>query len=306
MRNIITALLIAAGLAACATQPGPGARRAGQEFQECVDCPVMVVVPSGRFAMGFDGGEPERYEGPVREVTIKRSFAAGRTEVTVAQFRRFVAATGHQAARGCYAWDGKVATLNKDANWEDPGFGRPPGPDEPAVCVDWRDAAAYAKWLAALTGKPYRLLSEAEWEYAADAGSTARFPWGEDPVEGCKHANIFDRSGAAATTAAIPPVACDDGYAGVAPVGRFAANAFGLYDMVGNVWEWTQDCYRMPNPPEPADGSALEVPNCDRRSVKGGSWITEAERQRPTFRGRDPEDRVSQVFGFRVARDLVR
>ena len=226
MRNITTTLLIAMGLAACATQPGPDARQAGQKFQDCADCPVMVVVPSGRFAMGFDGGEPERYEGPVREVTIKRTFAAGLTEGTGDQLRRFVAATGHQAARGCYAWDGKVATLNKDANWEDPGYGRPPGPDEPAACVDWRDAAAYAKWLAGLTGKPYRLLSEAEWEYAADAGSTARFPWGEDPAEGCRHGNIFDLSGAAATTAAIPPVDCDDGFAGVAPVGQFALNAF--------------------------------------------------------------------------------
>jgi len=305
MHKALTITLLATLLAACASQQAADSRRAGTEFQDCADCPVMVVVPAGSFMMGFDGGEPERYEGPVRAVTIARAFAAGRTEVTVAQFRRFVTATGHRAARGCYAWDGKVATLNKDADWEDPGYGRPPGPDEPAACVDWRDATAYVRWLASVTGQPYRLLTEAEWEYAADAGSTARFPWGEDPVLGCRYANLFDRAGAGATTAAIPPVACDDGFPGVAPVGRFAPNAFGLKDMVGNVWEWTQDCYRMPYPAGPLDGSPVDVPDCDRRSVKGGSWITEIERQRPTFRGRDPEDRVSQIFGFRVARDLA-
>jgi formylglycine-generating enzyme required for sulfatase activity len=300
----MTFLLLTGALASCATLTTENRESAGSTFKDCPDCPVMIVVPPGRFAMGYDGGEPERYEGPVREVTIPRAFAAGQTEVTVAQFRRFVTATGYQAARGCYAWDGKVATLNKDASWEDPGYGRRPRPAEPAVCVDWRDASAYVQWLATLTGQPYRLLTEAEWEYAADAGSEARFPWGEVTSRACPYANVFDQSGAGATTAAIEPVDCDDGHAGVAPVGSFAPNAFGLQDMVGNVWEWVADCYQMPYPAEPVNGSAVERPDCDRRSVKGGSWITEIERQRPTFRGRDPIDRVSQVFGFRVARDL--
>jgi formylglycine-generating enzyme required for sulfatase activity len=264
----------------------------------------MVVIPPGEFAMGFDGGEPERYEGPVRQVSIARTFAAGRTEITVAEFRRFVEATGHRAARGCYAWDGKVATLNEEANWQDPGYGRPPGPEEPVVCVDWRDAAAYTRWLASRTGKPYRLLTEAEWEYAANAGSAARFPWGEDPTLACRFANVFDQAGAAAANSPIAPVACNDGFPGVASVGSRQANAFGLHDMVGNAWEWVQDCYVMPYPDGPLDGSAVAASPCDRRGVKGGSWITEMERQRPTFRGRDPEDRVSQVFGFRVGRDL--
>ncbi len=294
-------------LAACvASRPGDGTGApAGTVFRDCPDCPEMVVVPPGRFAMGFDGGEPERYEGPVREVSIPRAFAAGRTEVTVAQFGAFVAATGYRAARGCYAWDGKTATLMPEANWADPGYGGAPADDEPAVCVDWRDAAAYVAWLAERTGQPYRLLSEAEWEYAADAGSVATYPWGDDPTEACAVANVFDLSGARVHRAAIEPVACDDGYAGVAPVGRRAPNAFGLHDLVGNVWEWVQDCYEMPYPAAPRDGSAVELAGCERRAVRGGSWITGIERQRPTFRGRDPEDRVSQVFGFRVARDLA-
>ena len=301
LRSLTLASLVL--LAGCSVQPGP-ATAAGETFRDCPDCPEMVVIPPGSFRMGFDGGEPERYEGPVRNVSIARPFAAGRTEVTVAEFRQFVAATGHEAARGCYAWDGKTPTMIEDGTWADPGYGRPVGEDEPAVCLDWRDASAYVTWLADRTGHPYRLLSEAEWEYAANAGSSAVFPWGSDGDQACRYANVFDLSGAKATEAAIPPVNCDDGYASVAPVARFAPNAFGLYDMVGNAWEWVQDCYVMPYPPTPVDGSPVITDDCDRRGVKGGSWITELSRQRPTFRGRDPEDRVSQIFGLRVARDL--
>jgi formylglycine-generating enzyme required for sulfatase activity len=163
---------------------------------------------------------------------------------------------------------------------------------------------AYVTWLAGKTGKPYRLLSEAEWEYAADAGSTATYPWGENPEEACRYGNVYDLSAAKNNDSPLIPVNCDDGYPGIAPVGSYPPNAFGLQDMVGNIWEWAADCYRMPYPAEPVDGSALDVPDCDRRAVRSGSWITGVERQRPTFRGRDPIDRVSQVFGFRVARDL--
>lgn len=291
-------------LAACAPMPAKEAGESAKRFRDCADCPEMVTIAAGRFRMGFDGGEPERHEGPVRDVTVVRGFAAGRTEVTVGEFRRFVNATGYKAARGCYAWDGKTPTMLPEATWEDPGYGRPPSENEPAVCVDWQDASAYVQWLAKRTSKPYRLLTEAEWESAADAGSTATFPWGEDASLGCKYANLYDLSGARARPAPISPTACDDGQAGVSPVGLFAPNAFGLHDMVGNVWEWVQDCYEMPYPAAPVDGSAQQNSGCDRRGTRGGSWITETARQRPTFRGRDPIDRVSQVFGFRIGCDL--
>lgn len=288
--------------AAAAAKP---ALEAGSRFRDCSDCPEMVVIPAGEFMMGFDGGEPERYEGPVQKIRVERRFAAGLTEVTVAQYRDFVNATGYEAGVGCYWWDGKNADMMEEGNWENPGYGRELRDQEPAVCLDFTDSIAYVEWLAEKTGQPYRLLSESEWEYAADAGSTATYPWGEDPDAACEFANVFDLDAAAAIEGSpITPVNCSDGHAYVADVGQYPPNAFGLQDMVGNIWEWTEDCYVMPRPAEPADGSPLITEECDRRSVKGGSWTTGISRQRPTFRGRDPEDRLSSSFGLRVARDL--
>jgi formylglycine-generating enzyme required for sulfatase activity len=308
--TLIPALLVAIsiGVGAFALSSGflkPALAASQLIFQDCDECPEMVVIPPGRFQMGFNGGEPERYEGPVQEITIEREFAAGRTEVTVAQYAAFTTATGYQAGRGCLAWDGVAATLVETANWADPGYGRPVHPDEPAVCLSWTDANAYVEWLAKKTGQPYQLLSEAQWEYAADSGSTSVFPWGDDPSAACKFANVFDLDAADAKAGSpIAPVSCRDGSAEVARVGSFQPNEFGLYDMVGNVWEWTADCYVMPRPAKPANESPVVTKECDRRSVKGGSWITRIDRQRPTFRGRDEEQLVSQIFGFRVGKAM--
>jgi formylglycine-generating enzyme required for sulfatase activity len=304
-RIFYAAPIAAAALLAACTTTTTTPREAGSRFRDCPDCPEMVVVPAGEFEMGFDGGEPERYEGPVRQMRIERSFAAGLTEVTVAQFRDFVEATGYEAAQGCYWWDGQNAEMRDNGSWRDPGYGRPPRDDEPVACVDWTDSKAYVDWLAKKTGKPYRLLSEAEFEYAADAGSTATWPWGNDPDAACTWANVFDLDAAERLPESpVVPVNCRDGQPDVALVGQFPVNAFGLHDMVGNVWEWTEDCYVMPAPDGPLDGSPVVTEECDRRSVKGGSWVTGIQRQRPTFRGRDPVDRVSSSFGLRVARDL--
>jgi formylglycine-generating enzyme required for sulfatase activity len=278
----------------------------GKVFRDCRSCPEMVVVPPGEFLMGRDDGEPERYEGPVRRVVIGYSFAVGRFEVTNAEYRRFVDATGHKTAgSGCNAFLGNTVVPLENTSWRDPGYGRPIRDDEPVACLRWSDAKAYVSWLAGRTGKRYRLLTEAEWEYAARAGTQGTYTWGEDPAAACRNGNIHDLSGArAAPELPYAPPPCDDGYPGVAPVGRFAPNAFGLYDMIGNVWEWVEDCYEMPYPAAPVDGSAQLATGCDRRGVRGGSWRTIIERQRPAFRGRDPEALTSQIFGLRVARDL--
>lgn len=255
--------------------------------------------------MGFDGGEKDRYEGPVREVKISRAFALGRFEVTQKQYADFVAATGHEGGRGCNVWRSATRTLERDAtlDWRNPGYGRPPRDDEPVACVSWNDAQAYVAWLSQITAQNYRLPTEAEWEYAARAGSASIYPWGDDPEQACRYANVYDLS---ATDAGIPwpTTRCTDGYPSIAPVGRFAANAFGVYDTIGNVWEWVADCYAMPYPATPVDGRAQLEQGCDRRGTRGGAWRTEIIRQRPAFRGRDPATLLSGIFGFRVARDL--
>lgn len=296
--------LLAAAAVAFPLQLPPGAR-----FQDCADCPELVVIAPGQFAMGHAGGEPDRPEGPTRLVTLRRAFALGRFEVTVAQFAAFVADTGYSPDAGCngpnYSGQGPVWIWNAAANWRNPaGDGRAPQPDEPVTCVSWRDSQAYVQWLSRRTGQHYRLPTEAEWEFAARAGSRGEFPWGDDPDAACTHANVFDLSVQASTRNA-PPAQCNDGHAGIAPVGAYAPNAWQLHDMIGNVWEWVEDCYEMPYPADgPVDGSAQVKSGCDRHGSRGGSWISAIERQRPTFRGRDPSSRTSQIFGFRVARDL--
>jgi formylglycine-generating enzyme required for sulfatase activity len=288
------------------------ARQPGDVIKDCSTCPEIVVVPPGSFTMGWDGAEPvrpneiRRYEGPVRAVTIPKAFGVGRYEVTNAQFATFVKATGYVSHEGCYLWDGWNAEFSKKLGWRDPGYGRPPAPNEPAACVNWHAAQAYVSWLSEKTGATYRLLTEAEWEYAARGGATGQHLWGDQDERACEYANVFDTSAKQRSpNAKLTAARCDDGHAQVAPVGSFKPNAFGLYDMSGNVWEWAFDCHVMPYPADaPTDGSAVVGKVCDRRAVKGGAWMTTVDRQRFTFRGRDPAHQNSSGFGFRVARDL--
>ena len=309
------AVVVAPAAAATATSPivGPAnagalnvrTARPGTTFSDCPGCPEMVVVPPGEFRMGFEGGEPERYEGPVRDLKIGYSFAAGKYEITNAQYRAFAKDTKRVSTTGCFALSGDTYKPQPGKGWEDPGYGRPIRDDEPAACITWTDAHDYAAWLARKTGRKYRLLSEAEWEYAARAGRPGRFTWGDTPQRACDEANVYDQSADRATVAPGVPVApCNDGFPGLAPVGRLAPNAFGLHDMIGNVWEWVEDCYTMPHRADaPLDGTPQVKNGCDRRGSRGGAWISSFDRQRPAFRGRDPVDRISQIFGFRVARD---
>jgi formylglycine-generating enzyme required for sulfatase activity len=177
--------------------------------------------------------------------------------------------------------------------------------NEPVSCISWHDAKAYVSWLSAKTGKRYRLLSESEWEYVARAGTSTRFFWGDSAEEACEHVNLFDASGRRMSDLPYVPAECDDGFPFTAPVGSFDPNAFGLHDVTGNVWEWTEDCFTVPYPPDLGDGRSYQSEgDCEKRSIRGGSWITTPSRQRPAFRGRDPADVVFSPFGFRVARDL--
>jgi formylglycine-generating enzyme required for sulfatase activity len=247
-------------------------------FRECADCPEMVVVPAGSFTMGSPGnyftilgvsvgGEKDRFnsEGPQHVVTISKPFAVGKLHVTVDQFKAFVSETGYAASTKCNT--DRRNRDEPDGFWSDPGFKQEGS--HPVVCVSWDDANAYADWLAKMTGKPYRLLSEAEWEYAA-RGQTQpagfwfgypRFWFGNDEKDLCQYGN--------GNTKHI----CNDGYDRTSPAGHYEPNAFGLYDMAGNAWQWTADCWHENYNGAPTDGSARTAADCKSgRVVRGGSW----------------------------------
>jgi formylglycine-generating enzyme required for sulfatase activity len=289
------------------------AERAPAVIKDCSDCPHLIVSPAGRFVMGSEDGEAGRSEGPPREVTISRMFALGRTEVTVAEFRAFVAATGYEVAPGCRSQQAPGAPGERvgwheppERGWRNPGFVTPLTDQQPVVCVGQDDARAYVNWLRAKTGLPYRLPTEAEWEYAARAGGQGIYFWGNNSDLGCQYANVYDRSARKLHDFGWGYANCDDGFAEIAPVAQLEPNAFGLHDMLGNVWEWTADCYRPSYIGAPTDGSAVPAADdCEKWSVRGGGWMTRPSRQRLTFRGRDPIDARYSYFGLRVARDLI-
>jgi formylglycine-generating enzyme required for sulfatase activity/catechol 2,3-dioxygenase-like lactoylglutathione lyase family enzyme len=282
----------------------------GDVLKDCEDCPELVVIPGGSFMMGTTISDREvdlsRGEGPQVKVTLDYMFAAGRFEVTHGQFKAFVEATGYQVKDECRVWDDKIG-FNDDpnANWQERRQPKRVKDEHPVGCVSWNDAKAYAGWLTQISGKRYRLLSEAEWEYAARAGTTTSRFWGNSSGEACAWANTFDLDGAEEYPFPWFPATCRDGYADLAPVGQFKPNAFGLYDMIGNVWEWTEDCWAATHVGRPRDGSAWKwAPGCDMHTTRGGGWLSAPERNRIAWPGRDPVEKRNTQFGFRVARDL--
>lgn len=286
-------------------------RKPGATFRDCADCPLMVMIPGGEYRMGAEPEEEHRESLaaefrnrslPQRRVHI-RSFAAGKYEITRAQYRQFAEETGRGSA-SCFAWIDGEYRLEAARSWRNPGFAQ--DDTHPATCISWEDAAAYVQWLGRRTGKPYRLLTEAEWEYAARAGTTTIRYWGDDGDASCAHANGADRSTLSQVAAARDwhTLPCDDGHAHTAPVGRYGANAFGLHDMLGNVAEWTADCWNADYRGAPGDGSARLSGDCDLRVVRGGAWDEGAAGLRAAYRVGSPV--VVRVYarGFRVARSL--
>lgn len=283
----------------------------GRLLRDCAECPELVAVPAGRFDMGSAPGEGGREadEGPRHAVRVG-GFLMGRTEVTVAQFTRFVEATGYltQAERnidglGCFAWDGSDGqwAWRAGRSWREPGW--PIAPDQPVVCVSWQDAQHYLYWLRRITGKDYALPSEAQWEYAARAGSTASRPWGDDPGQACGHANVADRSASAdGRSRHAVPHACSDGHWFAAPVASLRPNAFGLHDMLGNVWEWTADCWNPDYHGAPTRARAWSEGDCARRVLRGGGWLSTPFQARAANRVRGLAAARQNDIGFRVAR----
>ena len=284
-------------------------------FADCEECPEMVVIPSGSVYIGSYKEEIGRKKGERDRVkaTIEKPFAMAKNEVTLAQYRTFMEATkykSHQAFYkgeplvGCNYFDGKSYGYVAEHNWKNPGY--PQRDTDPVVCVSWTDADAYAQWLSKKTGRTYRVPSAVEFEYASRAGSSAPWYWGTNPEEACEYANIGDTAFADKfpTRASFP---CTDGYVFTTRVGRFKPNKFGLYDMVGNAWEWTSDCFQNDLTNAPIDGSAWmdnEHNACDARTPKGGSWISGVSWSRAAVRSRDGADYKSFMLGFRVAAEV--
>ena len=278
----------------------------GEEFRDCADCPELVVVSSGSYEMGSPLGEEGRDddEGPLHRVRILERFAVGVYEVRRGEWSVFVEATGHSTGDSCRTYEGGEWEWRSGRSWSSPGFSQDAG--HPVVCVSWEDARAYVRWLSRETGLEYRLLSESEWEYVARAGTTTSRYWGNSESGQCRHANGGDRALKRRYVDWKWTIAsCDDGRVHTSPVGSFGANGFGLHDVLGNVWEWVEDCWHEGYAGAPADGSAwTSGGDCGRRVLRGGSWDIIPGFLRSADRIRDGTGNRDVDVGFRVARTL--
>jgi len=268
-------------LAAAASAEG-SAQAPGSEFRDCADCPRMLVLPAGSIRIGDLSGDGESNEQPVRAVTIARAFALGKYEVTFAE------------------WDACVRDGGCDLRPYDEGWGRD---DRPVIYVSWNDAKQYLGWLSRKTGRDYRLPSEAEWEYAARAGSTTAFHFGDrispaqanyngtyDYVVGREWWSLAKANGLYREQTVA--------------VGSFPANAFGLHDVHGNVWEWVEDCWNDDYAGAPKDGNAWTTGDCAQHAKRGGSWFTVPWAARAAARVGNGAGEQRSDIGFRVARSF--
>ena len=312
----------AAGILPAAVVP-----KVGESFRDCANCPEMVVVPAGSFVMGSPKDEPERNnaprsvrvwqdllkdpnrddrdEGPLHGITIKRSFAAGKYAVTRDEFEAFVTSTRRKIDGDCFLRTGDILERNSARSWRSPGFAQTGS--HPAVCVSWNDAKAYTAWLSKKTGKTYRLLSEAEREYVARAGTATPFWWGSSitPDQANYNGNAVYKGGGEKGEYRKKTV----------PVKTFQPNPWGFYQVHGNVGEWVEDCWNdnyrgaptdgSARKTAPADSSAIRAGVCDQRVIRGGSWGADPRDLRAAYRCStlSAGDRDNDV-GFRLARIL--
>jgi formylglycine-generating enzyme required for sulfatase activity len=235
-------------------------------------------------------------------------FAVGKFHVTVAQFTAFVFETRHDTGLVCTTFEEGMISERQNRSWRSPGFAQ----DDlhPAVCLNWNDAKAYVNWLALKTGKPYRLLTEAEWEYSARAPKSQPYPrysFGDDEKKICDYGNVADQRAKSRIFELPSTVAdCDDHFAHTSPVGTYAPNGFQLYDMQGNAWQWVEDCFKSGYSAETMFGGAYIAPDCGYRVRRGGSWFSSPDRARAASRVAVAQQSRNDVSGFRVARTLAK
>lgn len=278
---LLLCLAAASSLQAAQKPPAPGT-----VFKDCEACPEMVVLPAGSFIMGTPNDEVGRQhdEGPQRTVTFARPFAISRYQVTAAELDAYIKQSGVVIKSGDER-PGRWCEAGK------PSYEQ--GPRQPAVCVDYHEVQAYTQWLSKKSGKTYRMLSEAEREYGARAGSSGPFPFpfdkdGEYQIS--QHANTYGPK---------------DGYTYSSPVGSYPPNAFGVYDMHGNVYEWVADCWHDSYEDAPVDGSAwIDDEQCRLVQIRGNDWGEPPIFSRSGNRNNAAKDGRGDWIGFRVAREL--
>lgn len=316
-KGTMLGLVLAAPLSAeqaplsSSAEPPPASNSMGAD---CEGCPEMMKIPAGEFVMGAMPGEEDFYHMPAdwrgystpqHKVTIRKSFAMGKYEVTRDEYALFVKETQRPDPASCYIVDEEGDYVAEEGkNWRRVGI--PQTGDGPAMCIAWEDAKAYTQWLAKKTGKPYRLPTEAEWEYAARAGTQTINYWGNEYDKQCAYVNAADNLSKAAYPSwnKITQADCDNGFLFASPVGSLKPNFFNLYDMIGNAHEWVEDCWRSNYVGASTDGSAALGGDCAKRTQRGGAWSSYTWRQRSAYRwGMAPDMRFAAT-GFRVALTL--
>jgi formylglycine-generating enzyme required for sulfatase activity len=286
--------------------PPPGNLKPGTVFRDCKDCPEMVVIPAGSYMMGSPGGEKGRseVEGPQHKETIPRAFAMSKFEVTYAQYKQFMKESGRDAGALCmYYRDDQNKWIPREGfTYDSPGFSQ--RNESPAICLNYDDVQAYVAWLAKRTGQKYRLPSEREWEYAARAGTkTARY-WGETSDQQCSYANGADQTYRASTPDDPGYLDCNDGFKFTAPVGTYKPNAFGLYDMLGNSFEFTQDCLAGGYDGQDHKGAVVGAGSCEKYVIRGASWGRPPNDLRSAKRTGMAPDVRSVTNSIRLVREL--
>lgn len=310
--------VIFAACMALSASNAASAKPAAKSVRDCANCPEVVPVPAGSFTMGASIEEERRHgmseanlghSVPLHTVTFAKGFAMGKYPVTVAQFRMFVDETKYVTADSCFNQrynDGHfIYEKARGFNWRSPGF--PQGDNYPVVCVSAEDAEAYAAWLSRKTGKRYAVPNEAQYEYALRAGTTTSFFWGDNQdATACLYSNQPDFDQADELKAPRGPeyrFQCSDGYAWTSPVGNYKPNPWGLYDMQGNIWEWTSDCYNPDYKGAPTDGSTWKTGDCDARPSRGGSYGNASHSAFAGIRAPRSASYNGHSWGFRIVRN---
>ena len=295
-----------------------GRFRPGQAFTDAMPSggrgPEMVVMPHGAFTMGAAANEAEaaEYEKPAHYVRFERGFAMSRRAVTVGEFRRFVEATGYRprATRRGFSivYDERSGNFirRSGVDWRSDYAGAPARDAQPVIHVSVRDAEAYAAWLAERTGHPYRLPSEAEYEYALRAGRVGRFPWGDAALPPRSDGNLTGAGDVSLTGRRWNNAFAGyrDGWWGPAPAGSYPPNPWGVFDLGSNVSEWVADCWHASYRRAPDDGAAWFNPGCRSRVIRGGSWASSPRFSRAAWRSSVDSDMTNARIGFRVVRGI--